>query len=197
LRVALLASAPLAVGSVFTLATFASTDCVPSDFTYSGLPDHRGVFLVGPAGLQFLITGAGPTAAYSHWAYLAGLPADQQGAAQDPDNDGLTNLLEFVLARDPLHTSVSGIAASTVVVEDQTYPAVTFVRRLDLGGVRTQVLASPDLTFSNLLAVESVSAIPLGDGTEEVVVRSGVPLSQRPNQFFRLAATLPAEGGIR
>lgn len=197
LHAALAASAPLAAGSVFTLATFAATDCVPSDFIYSGLPDHRGVFLLGPTSLQFLITGAGPTAAYSHWAYLAGLPADQQGAAQDPDNDGLTNLLEFVLGRDPLHTSVSGIVASTVVVDGQTYPAVAFVRRLDLGGVTTQVLASSDLTFSNLLAVEQVSATPLGDGTEDVVVRSAVPLSQRPNQFFRLAATLPAGGGDR
>ena len=88
---------------------------------------------------------------------------------------------------------MSGIAASTIVVGGQAYPAVTFVRRIDLGGVTTQVLASPDLSFSTLLAVEPVSVTPLGDGMEEVVVRSAVPLSQRPNQFFRLAATLPAE----
>ena len=193
LHAALTASAPLAVGTVVTLATFASTDCVAADFTYGGLADHRGVFLVGPTSLQFLITGSGPTAAYTDWAYRAGLPADQQGPAQDPDNDALTNLLEFVLDRDPLHTNVSGIAASTIVVGGQAYPAVTFVRRIDLGGVTTQVLASPDLSFSTLLAVEPVSVTPLGDGMEEVVVRSAVPLSLRPNQFFRLAATLPAE----
>ena len=193
LHAALTASAPLAVGSVVTLATFASTDAVAADFTYGGLADHRGVFLVGPTSLQFLITGSGPTAAYTDWAYRAGLPADQQGPAQDPDNDALTNLLEFVLDRDPLHTNVSGIAASTIVVGGQAYPAVTFVRRIDLGGVTTQVLASPDLSFSTLLAVEPVSVTPLGDGMEEVVVRSAVPLSLRPNQFFRLAATLPAE----
>jgi autotransporter-associated beta strand protein len=196
LRVELAASAPIAVGGVFTLATFASTDSVASDFTYGGLPDDRGVFLVGPTSLQFLITGSGPTAAYTDWAYRMGLPADQQGAAQDPDDDGLTNLLEFVLARDPLRTNVSGIVASTAAVDGQMYPAVTFVRRLDLGGVTTQVLASPDLNFSNLLAVEQMSVTPVGDGTEEVVVRSAVPLSQRPNQFFRLAATLPAVPSI-
>jgi autotransporter-associated beta strand protein len=192
LHAALAASTPLAVGSIVTLATFASTDSVPADFTYGGPADLRGVFLVGATSLQFLITGSGPTAAYTDWAHRAGLPADQQGAAQDPDNDGLTNLLEFVLDRDPLRTSVSGIAASTIVVAGQAYPAVSFARRIDLGGVTTEVLASPDLSFSNLLAVEPVSVTPLGGGMEEVVVRSAVPLSQRPNQFFRLAATLPA-----
>jgi hypothetical protein len=197
LHASLAASAPLPVGSLVTLATFASTDCVPADFTASGLLDHRGVFLVGPTSLQFLITGAGSSAAYTDWAYRAGLPADQQGAAQDPDNDGLTNLLEFVLDRDPLRTNVSGIVPSTVVAGGESYPAVTFVRRVDLGGVTTEVLASSGLTFSSPLAVEQVSATPLGDGTEEVVVRSAVPLSQTPNQFFRLAATLPAEGGTR
>ena len=52
LHVELAASAPLAVGSVVTLATFASTDAVPGDFTYSGLPDCRGVFIVGPTSLR-------------------------------------------------------------------------------------------------------------------------------------------------
>jgi hypothetical protein len=154
------------------------------------------VFLVGATSLQFLITGAGPTAAYTDWAYRAGLPADQQGAAQDPDNDGLANVLEFVLSRDPLHTNVSGITATTVVADGQAYPAVRFARRTDLGGVTTQVLASSGLTFSSLLAVEQVSATLLGDGTEEVVIRSTVPLSQRPNQFLRLGATLPGASSL-
>ena len=157
LHVELAASAPPAVGTVVTLATFASTDAVPGDFTYSGLPDCRGVFIVGPTSLAFLVTGAGPTAAYTDWAYQAGLPADQQGAAQDPDNDGLVNLLEFVLARDPLQTNVSGIIATTVVVDGQRFPAVTFVRRLDLGGVTIGVLTSADLAFASLLGVEQVS----------------------------------------
>ena len=191
LHVELAASAPPAVGTVVTLATFASTDAVPGDFTYSGLPDCRGVFIVGPTSLAFLVTGTGPTAAYTDWAYQAGLPADQQGAAQDPDNDGLVNLLEFVLARDPLRTNVSGIIATTVVVDGQRFPAVTFVRRLDLGGVTFGVLTSADLAFASLLGVEQVSSTAIDVGLEQVVIRSLVPLAQRPNQFFRLAATLP------
>ena len=164
---------------------------MPGDFTYSGLPDCRGVFIVGPTSLAFLVTGTGPTAAYTDWAYQAGLPADQQGAADDPDNDGLVNLLEFVLARDPLRTNVPGIIATTVVVDGQRFPAVTFVRRLDLGGVTFGVLTSADLAFASLLGVEQVSSTAIDVGLEQVVIRSLVPLAQRPNQFFRLAATLP------
>jgi autotransporter-associated beta strand protein len=192
LRAALSSSSPLAVGTAYTLATFSSTDCTASDFVLSGLSGYRGAFLVDPTRLQFLLTGAGATAAYTDWAYLSGLPAEQQGATQDPDNDRLPNLLEFVLARDPRQPSVSGIAATTITVDGEAHPAITFVRREDRGGVTTEVLASPDLAFSSLLATEEFSATSRGDGTEDVVVRSATPLSDRPNQFFRLAATLPA-----
>ena len=69
LRVLLSPSAPLAVGATYTLATFTSTDAWPADFFAAGLGADRGVFLVGPTSLQFLVTGAGPTASYTHWAY--------------------------------------------------------------------------------------------------------------------------------
>ena len=160
----------------------------PGDFTYGGLSDCRGVFIVGPTSLAFLVTGAGPTAAYTDWAYQAGLPPDQQGPADDPDFDGLVNLLEFVLARDPLRTNVAGILATTVVVGSERFPAVTFVRRLDLGGVTFGVLTSADLAFASLLGVEQVSATAVGAGLEQVVIRSVVPLAERAE------SVLPARG---
>ena len=99
-------------------------------------------------------------------------PRISRGRRDDPDNDGLVNLLEFVLARDPLQTNVSGIIATTVVVDGQRFPAVTFVRRLDLGGVTFGVLTSADLAFASLLGVEQVSATAIDVGLEQVVIRS-------------------------
>ena len=86
---------------------------------------------------------------------------------------------------------MAGILATTVVVGSERFPAVTFVRRLDLGGVTFGVLTSADLAFASLLGVEQVSATAVGAGLEQVVIRSVVPLAERANQFFRLAATLP------
>jgi hypothetical protein len=153
------------------------------------------VFLVGPTSLQILVTGVGPSASYTHWAYLNGLPAGQQEPEQDPDGDGLANLFEFVTASDPLQTNVSRVQATTVIVDDVTYPAAAFVRRQDLGGVNTDVWAATDVGFASLLGTEEVSVTPRGDGTDDVVVRSVVPLTEPSSQFFRLAADLPAMAG--
>jgi rhamnogalacturonan endolyase len=190
--VTLSTSAPLPVGTVVPLVVYGSTDLLPGELAYGGPPGYLGVFLVGPTNLQFLITGAGPTAEFTNWAYLAGLPAGQDGAADDPDNDGMTNLLEFVLGCDPLRSSVLDLVATTVVVNGQSYPAISFVRRIGLGGVTSEVLVSGELSFSSLLGSVEVSASARGDGMEDVIVRSLVPLRRKPRQFFRLAATLPA-----
>jgi rhamnogalacturonan endolyase len=189
--VALSASGPLSVGATYTLVTYASTDFVASDLTASGLAGFRGVFVVGPTSLQFLVTGVGETAAYTDWAYH-NLPPGQRGAADDPDGDGLANLLEFELGLDAAGAGGDLIRATTVEAAGQTYPAVVYRRRVDSGGadVAVRVAGAPD--FAALLDSVEVSAAPQGDGTDEVVVRSVVPLSTRPRQFFRLAATLPA-----
>ena len=71
--------------------------------------------------------------------------------------------------------------------------AIVYVRRQALGGVAVDVLVSPDLEFATDLGSIEVSAVDNGDGTELVTVRSAVPTAQQPRQFFRLAATLPAE----
>ena len=189
--VALSASGPLSVGATYTLVAYASTDFAASDLTASGLAGFRGVFVVGPTSLQFLVTGVGETAAYTDWAYH-NLPPDQRGAADDPDGDGLANLLEFELGLDAAGAGGDGIRATTVEAAGQTYPAVVYTRRVDSGGaaVDVRVAGAPD--FAALLDSVEVSATPRGDGTDEVVVRSVVPLSTRPRQFLRLAATLPA-----
>ena len=43
------------------------------------------------------------------------------------------------------------------MVDGKAYPAVSFVRRQDLGGVTAEVRAAPDLGFATLLATEEVS----------------------------------------
>src|SRR5206468_12467213 len=121
-----------------------STDLRPVDLSFTGPSGYRGVLLVGPTALDFLVTGAGATAEYTHWAYLH-LPEGQRGAADDPDGDGLANLLEFALGLDPLGVGGDGVRATTVELSGETYPAIVFARRQNLGGVTVDVRISPGL----------------------------------------------------
>jgi autotransporter-associated beta strand protein len=189
---ALSAGGPLTMGTAYTLATFGSTDFEASRFSAAGPAGYLGVFLVAPTELQFLVTGAGATAEYTTWAYLNALPAGQEGAADDPDGDSVTNVLEFVYGTNPLQGSPEALTATAVDVADVRYPAVVYTRRAALGGVTTEVLVSTSLDFGSLLDAVEVSVTPRGDGLNDVLVRSSVPLAAQPRQFFRVEATFPA-----
>jgi len=181
-----------AVGDEFTLATFASTDTTASDFRISSMLPYRAVPIIDAASLRLRVTGVGPTAEYTHWAYVEGLSPGLDGPEDNPAGDGVPNLLKFVLALDPQASTPQGIAPTTVQDGDATYPAIVYIRRQALGGVTVDVLVAPDPGFTTLLGAVEVSAVDNGDGTELMTVRSAVPTAVQPHQFFRLAATLPA-----
>ncbi len=191
-EVRLRSSGPLPLYAEYLLGTFGSTDFAPDDFSFSGLGDQRGAFVLAGGELRFVATGAGPTAEYTHWAFDSGLPAALRGPEDDADNDGIPNLLEFVLDLDPLRPGAVDLVPATLDVDGMTYPAVGYVRRTGLGGVSAAIQASDGPGFAALHDVVEVSVQPRDDGTEQVVVRSAIPLSQMPNQYFRLTATLPA-----
>lgn len=193
IHAALSASTPLTVGTVYPLATFASTDLVPAQLSFSGLHGYTGLFVLGGQSLGFLVTGAGPTAEFTHWGHLQNLPEGQRGAGDDPDDDGIANLLEFAQASDPLVPNPDGLIATTVEVEGVAYPAVRFRRRSTLGGVGVAVNAASDLLFAQPLSTVEEAAIPVDATTDDVLVRSVVPTTQEAHQFFKLTATLPAE----
>jgi hypothetical protein len=177
--------------TAYPLASFGSTDLVPSDLTLAPTTGFLGVLQLDSASLKFFVTGVGATAQYGHWTYLQGLPLDKRGPLDDPDNDGVPNLLEFYLALNPLAPASEGIVSSTVEIGGEKYPSITYIRRKDVGGVTGQVLVAPALDFATLLGAVEVSATDNGDGTENVVARSAVSLSQQPQQFFRVAVIMP------
>lgn len=191
LQVAVASASAPAVGSVYTLATFASTDLTTGDLVLTTADGFLGTLELDTGELRFVVTGAGASAEFTHWAHLAGLPAGQAGPEDNPSGDGIPNLLKFVLGLDPTTATSEGLVATTVEAEAGAYPAVAFVRRKELGGIQVEVLVAPDLHFTTDLGAVEVSATDNGDGTETVVVRSAVPASEQPTQFFRIAATLP------
>lgn len=179
-----------AVGTTFMLATFGSTNFVASDFSYTGLSGVAGTFALNAGILQFTINPQ-PGAAYLAWIAPYNLPADQAGPTADPDGDGIPNALEFALAQSPVVPGDASIFSTTVSVDNERYPALAFVQRRDVGDLQVVLQVAEALDFSPDLGSVLVSSTERNDGTNDVVIRSLIPLSQKPRQFLRLSTYLP------
>ncbi len=81
----------------YVLATAMSIVGTPTTVNFSGLSGT--VTVVGGTSLQLTVAASG----YGSWIDTPafGLTAGQKGATQDPENDGMSNLLEFVLNGNP------------------------------------------------------------------------------------------------
>ena len=78
------------------------------------------------AGTGTLTVTSGPAgSAYGAWALAKGLTSANNGATQDPDNDGIPNALEFLLGGNPLASSTSILPLVTL---DATNFYFTFKR---------------------------------------------------------------------
>jgi autotransporter-associated beta strand protein len=82
---------------------------------------HTSTALSG-TGILYVNVDVPVSSPYLAWSTGAGLTAGtNDGAAQDPDNDGISNLLEFVLGGNPLLSSSNILPAMTVGVESFTF----------------------------------------------------------------------------
>jgi hypothetical protein len=76
---------------------------------------------------KIIVQESGPADNYSSWISgngLAALSADKQALDADPDNDGLANLLEYALGKDPVAVDALGITPDT----SSGSLSITFVR---------------------------------------------------------------------
>ncbi len=137
------------------------------------------------------IGGEGPPVTFAAWPALQSLPEDKRGPYDNPTGDGVGNIIKFALGLDPAVPVGSVKTKGEVEVEGEKYLTVQFTRRIDPGDVILTVLTSSDLTYTDELGSQVVSATDNGDGTETVIVRSDVPIAAKPLQFMRLRAELP------
>ncbi|MBC8011446.1 MAG: hypothetical protein H7067_15285, partial [Burkholderiales bacterium] len=119
--------------------------------------------------------------------------AGVSGDAADPDGDGLNNLAEFALGRDP-RVADSAAAWTTAVqnVSGTDYLTITFRRRAPALDLAYAVQANDDLSIPAgwaPTAVEVGSAIANGDGTETVTYRDTVATGAASRRFLRVHVT--------
>jgi len=116
------------------------------------------------------------------------------GLDADADGDGLSTLLEFKLALNPLTADSQGaVEVREVEVDGQTYLEIDFTQRSDAtsSDTRLEVEQSTSLTGWNSsdIVLTLISRDPLPGDKERVVYRTVASQADQPRQFLRLNAT--------
>lgn len=132
---------------------------------------------------------------YEWWSYQMGVLISNQSPSLDTDKDGMPNLLEMALGRDPnLPDSPNAIKEG---IDSEGYLTLTYKRWT--GGItngdgsytqygvtyRPQASSTLELADWSSSPIQVLSTIDTGDGMEEVVVRDTQSKSL-PRRFLRL-----------
>jgi alpha-L-fucosidase 2 len=111
------------------------------------------------------------------------------GNDADPDHDGVPNLLEYALGRNPLVAD----ATNLTTIDDSTgYLTLIYHRAKIATDVTFIVEVKDDLT--DVWTMDVQTPVVTGDGnglTDTVSVRDSVPMSSAPHRFMRLRVTQP------
>ena len=168
-------------------ATFGNASAAATTVTFSAPGSYvlRISASDGSAGvfqdLAVTVTGSAYDAWIAGYPGAAGLPA----AGDDPDHDGIPNLLEFALGGNPAQSDPNIMpSASTTGSGSATYLTLTFRRaRAD---VTYTVQGSSD--FSNW---SSIPFTPVAVGELQTVSDTAASGSANPKRFLRLKVTMP------
>lgn len=132
----------------------------------------------GPISLQTTVTVIPPLAGFGTW--ITGdfggntVPSGQQGATDDPDNDGLVNLVEFAVAGgDPTRSTASPAVLSGTLV--------TFNKNTEANGITYA------LEKSSTLANDWVPATPTTNDANVITYTLAPPTPSK--EFVRLVVT--------
>ncbi|MGV3664332.1 MAG: hypothetical protein ACO1TE_29440, partial [Prosthecobacter sp.] len=120
-----------------------------------------------------------PTSGLEAYLTNAGVPAGQRGPNDDPDLDGLSNLLEYALDLPPNISSRAGLPTTAT-----TPPTFSLTYRRARAAITYVVEASPDLSPGSWSAVGVDQGTPQVDGT----TTASVPLASG-RQFLRLSVS--------
>lgn len=177
----------------------ASADAAPTGLTASNWQVNvtgftgTGTWSLAVEGNNLVLSYAAGAAGYSTW--IAGFPGLSDSSANgDPDFDGITNLVEYVLNGQPGSPSTQILPKASIGGSNLSF---TFVRRAESKGDSTQIFQyGPDLTLWTDVAIPAstngnVTITPNSPsaGLETVVVT--VPKGSNSTLFARLKVTQP------
>lgn len=136
---------------------------------------------------------------FSSWAARHGLTGENASLTANPDGDGMSNLLEYALGKDPNAADGSGVNVGTEAIGDFKYLTLTYTRPTEnhpdfpsditYAHERATTLSpTADWSSANVTAPETA---PVSGNRETVKVRSTVPIgSMNTKEFLHLKVTL-------
>jgi len=119
--------------------------------------------------------------AFEQFLAVANVPANQRGPADDPDADGVSNLLEFALGLNALIPDSAGLPVVAVIGGDLT---LTYIRA-QASAITYEVQSTTDLTTNSWSAAGVTQGTPAGDG----LTTATIPYAAGP-RYLRLSVTL-------
>ena len=173
-----------------SLASDALADTPESLVVNLGAPQLGGALLADRQQATITISTAFTAWQTTHFNSSELANAAVSGDDADPDGDGLANLAEFALGRDPRLADAA--AAWTTAVQNiggADYLTLTFKRRAPALDLAYAVQSSGDLASWSSGPVQVGSAAANGDGTETVTYRDGVTVGGGSRRFLRVHVT--------
>lgn len=174
----------------------------PTNYTiFTGLNDPSftvsmtGANNNGISAVQIVKSGTAPPAdAFASWASTHGLTGAAAGFTADPDNDGISNGVEFVIGGEPnpanAGSNSSALLPTTSV--SGTNLVFTFKRRTEAAYLNPAVEFSTTLQGAWTTAVAPTNAtITVTPGTPADTVTVTVPRGSNTKMFARLKVTKP------
>jgi len=151
--------------------------------TFASVPAGYSVnYAGGTGGNQIVLSAAG--GGYADWAAANGLDATNNGPTQDPDHDGISNFMEYVLAGNPLANT--GMEAPVMQLNPDTF--TFYFLRNDAAAADTTILVqwTTDMATWNDIPLDSPPSDPeilvnITDGSPADIVGVTIPRSKAVN----------------
>ncbi len=135
-----------------------------------------------PFGISLLAPAEGET--FAEWVINQGIPEGMRGPSDDPDGDGIPNLLEYALGLNPLAPDLGGLPAGAIETVDATSYLTLTVNRNPLATGLTWIVEVSDDLLDWQSGDEAVTVIETTAAT--LKVRDNVPSDSVLRRFIRL-----------
>jgi len=141
------------------------------------------------ANAQSLINAIAPAPVvtpFSAWATGFSFPANMSGALSDPDNDGITNLLEFFHGTHPLQKDAHN--PSPKLMRDGDQWKIVYQRARNIGGFTLVHRSTSNLTNWTPLASDLPQSVTRIGNVDEISVT--LPATTNSSTYYQLSVTL-------